>query len=282
MTYELTKFDLKTIKSGSVIFIIGRRNSGKSTLLLDILYTHRTYPDGIFFNGSSNGSSLEESVPPLFIYDDWDPEAAEEFFREKSKEMRERKKLGLGPLPSFFVLEDMSFNKKQLSSDKTINKILRNGRHLGITFIMVMHDALDFPIDFRGQGDYVFAFSDLKIVNQRRLYEHFFGQFQTFKIFQYVFNEFTNDYTCMVNVANTRSNKLEDTVMYYRAEFHPPFRLGSVRYWSINDDNYDPHWMNNQTVADFAKEDRKKIKEKKKPTTSKVIKVPSTISKGIK
>lgn len=282
-TYEFSKLNLAAIKPGSAIFIIGRRGSGKSTLLNDMLYTHRGYPDGIFFNGSSDGSSIEKAVPPLFMYDEWDPEAAELFYAEKDKDMKERGAQGLPPLPSFFVLEDMSFNKKELGKNKTISKILRNGRHRGITFIMVMHDALDFPIEFRNQADYVFAYADMKIVNQKRLYEHFFGQFPTQKIFQYVFNEFTNDYTCLVCVSNTTSTKIEDTVKYYRAEKRPEYKLGSVKFWSTSDELYDPHWTKNQTVNKMAHEIVKKMESKKKPSTvkrkSKVVSVPMNVAK---
>lgn len=281
-TYELSKHDLRTIKPGSTIAIIGRRGSGKSTLLNDILYTHRTYPDGIFFNGSSDGSSIDESIPPIFMYDEWDAEAAEQFYAEKDRMMKERKKQGLEPLPSFFVLEDMSFNKKELSKNITISKILRNGRHRGITFIMIMHDALDFPIEFRGQFDYVFCFADIKIINQQRLYLHFFGQFPSQKIFQYVFKEFTNNKTSLVSVNNTDSTKLEDTVMYYRAEKRPPYKLGSVKFWSVNDENYDPNWEKNKTVNKIAHEiveKQKRAKQGKKTTPSKIVAVPSEVAR---
>ena len=38
---RLRKFDMKTLKAGSVVVLIGKRETGKSFLVRDILYNHK-------------------------------------------------------------------------------------------------------------------------------------------------------------------------------------------------------------------------------------------------
>lgn len=58
MNLELKKFDMKNIKfdskkaSGPVIVLIGRRDTGKSFLVKDLLYHHQDIPIGTVISGT--------------------------------------------------------------------------------------------------------------------------------------------------------------------------------------------------------------------------------------
>ena len=78
MTLQLKKFDMKTItfhpneNKGPVIVLIGRRDTGKSFLVRDLLYFHKDIPIGTVISGTEAGNGFYSShVPKLFIHDEY-------------------------------------------------------------------------------------------------------------------------------------------------------------------------------------------------------------------
>lgn len=59
----------------------------------------------------------------------------------------------------------------------------------------------------------------------------------------------TENYECLVIHNNSKSNKLEDQIFWYKAAPHGDFKLGSKQYWEISknlesddeDEAFDPH-----------------------------------------
>ena len=58
--------------------------------------------------------------------------------------------------------------------------------------------------------------------------------FPTFEIFCQVMDQCTENYECLVIDNTTKSNKLEDTVFWYKANTAPPFRVCNDEYWLMN------------------------------------------------
>ena len=78
MSLELKKFDMKniTFKSndtkGPVIFLIGRRDTGKTFLVKDLLYYHQDVPIGTVISGTEEGNGFySKLVPKLFIHNEY-------------------------------------------------------------------------------------------------------------------------------------------------------------------------------------------------------------------
>ena len=78
MSLELKKFDMKKItfkpdeNKGPVIVLIGRRDTGKSYLVRDLLYYHQDIPIGTVISGTEAGNGFYGShVPKLFIHDEY-------------------------------------------------------------------------------------------------------------------------------------------------------------------------------------------------------------------
>jgi hypothetical protein len=59
----------------------------------------------------------------------------------------------------------------------------------------------------------------------------------------------TENYECLVINNNTKSNKLQDQIFWYKADGHGDFRLGSREFWELSkqlnddeeEDQYDPN-----------------------------------------
>jgi len=54
--------------------------------------------------------------------------------------------------------------------------------------------------------------------------------FPTFESFCQVMDQCTENYECLVINNNSKSNKLQDQIFWYKAEPHGSFRLGSKEF----------------------------------------------------
>ena len=65
---ELAKFDMRSISfrpdenKGPVIVLIGRRDTGKSFLVKDLMYYHQDIPIGTVISGTEAGNGFLESM----------------------------------------------------------------------------------------------------------------------------------------------------------------------------------------------------------------------------
>ena len=73
MTLELKKFDMRAItfdpkeNKGPVIVLIGRRDTGKTFLVKDLLYHHQDIPIGTVISGTEAGTVFTENWFPNFL-----------------------------------------------------------------------------------------------------------------------------------------------------------------------------------------------------------------------
>ena len=75
MNLALKKFNLNQITSDKVCVFIGKRETGKSFLVKDLLYYHKEVPIGTVISGTEAANSFYGSiVPNLFIHDAYTPE----------------------------------------------------------------------------------------------------------------------------------------------------------------------------------------------------------------
>ena len=72
---NLRKFDMSRIAKGSIVAMIGKRNTGKSFLVKDLLYYKRDVPIGTVISSTENSNRFYgDMMPSLFIHDDYSPE----------------------------------------------------------------------------------------------------------------------------------------------------------------------------------------------------------------
>jgi len=261
MTLELKKFNMKAIEfkpnenKGPVIVLIGRRDTGKSFLLRDLLYYHTDIPIGTVISGTEAGNGFYSShVPKLFIHDEYNTGIIENILKRQktvlkqmNKEYAAYKRSNIDPR-AFVILDDCLFDNSW-TKDKMMRLLFMNGRHWKIMLIITMQYPLGIPPNLRTNIDYVFILREPYIANRKRIYENYAGMFPTFESFCQVMDQCTENYECLVINNNAKSNKLYDQVFWYKAENHQNFRLGSKEFWelskNINSDDeeemYDPN-----------------------------------------
>ena len=261
MTLELKKFDMKKItfktndSKGPVVCLIGRRDSGKSFLVKDLLYYHQDVPIGTVIAGTEEGNGFYgKMVPKLFIHNEYKTEIIENILKRQrqvmkqiNKEVEIYKKSNIDPR-AFVILDDCLYDNSW-SRDKMMRLLFLNGRHWKVMLILTMQYPLGIPPTLRTNIDYVFILREPYIANRKRIYENYAGMFPTFESFCQVMDQCTENYECLVINNNSKSNKLHDQVFWYKADNHGDFRLGSKEFWELSkgmkdedeEEQYDPN-----------------------------------------
>ena len=277
MTLELKRFEMKNISfnpdenSGPVVVLIGRRDTGKSYLVRDLLYYHQDIPIGTVISGTEAGNGFYSShVPKLFIHDEYNTAIIENILKRQKtvlkqikKEMETYKKSNIDPR-AFVILDDCLYDSTW-TKDKVMRLLFMNGRHWKMILIITMQYPLGVPPNLRTNIDYVFILREPYISNRKRIYENYAGMFPTFESFCQVMDQCTENFECLVIKNNAKSNKLQDQIFWYKAESHKDFKLGSKEFWEISknmnsddeDEAYDP---NSKTVKKGPKINVKKSK----------------------
>jgi len=248
MSLELKKFDMKSItfkpteSTGPVIMLIGKRGTGKTFLVKDLLYYHQDVPIGVVISGTEEGNGFYgKIVPKLFIHNEYSSAIIENILKRQrsvlkqiKKEVETFKKSSIDPR-TFVILDDCLYDNSW-SRDKLMRLLFLNGRHWKIMLIITMQYPLGVPPTLRTNIDYVFILREPYISNRKRIYENYAGMFPTYDSFSQILDQCTENYECLVINNTTKSNKLQDQVFWYKADTHNDFKLGSKEFWLLSKD----------------------------------------------
>jgi hypothetical protein len=86
--------------------------------------------------------------------------------------------------------------------------------------------------------DYVFILREPYITNRKRIYDNFGSALPNFEFFCQIMDQCTENFECLVVNNNTRSNKIEDAIFWYKAEMRPDFKIGAPEFWQHNAMHY--------------------------------------------
>ena len=238
MNINLKKFNPSTIGDNRVLVFIGKRGTGKTTLVTDILWHKRKIPVGVVMSGTEEGNSYyQKFVPDLFIYNEYKSEVLDKVILRQKQLCKQNV-----PNNNAFVLLDDCMYDKRLVRDKCTRAIFMNGRHWNIFFMLTMQYCMDLSPDLRANVDYVFILRENIIQNREKIFKHFFGIFPNYDMFSQVLNNCTENYECLVLDNTSKSNKIEDVVFWYKAKIHPPgsFTVGAKTIWDFHKKKYNP------------------------------------------
>lgn len=265
MKLRLKKFDMRSLRSDSVIVLIGKRNTGKSYLTKDILYHHQDLPAGTVISGTESANGFFGSfIPRILIHEEYKPSITEDFAK-RQKKLKKMKVQGQTDIDerAFFVMDDCLYDNGAWKKDKNIGWIFMNGRHYGIFFIITMQYPLGIGPNLRTNIDYVFILRENIVNNRRRIYENYAGMFPTFEIFQSIMDQCTENYECLVIHNNAKSNKIEDQVFWYKAETHDDFKLCEEEVWQFSDRYYRENEDEEEDLSSYQKKKSVNINVKK-------------------
>ena len=242
---QIKKFDMTKVSDRSVIAFIGKRKSGKSTCLKELLYYRKHIPVCTVISPTEEFNRFfGDIIPSIFIYNDLKLEiVANAIARQKKVKARkifEEKKYGYSNIdPQAMLILDDCLYDNSWSYWKEIREIFMNGRHIDMTFIYTAQTATNLLPALRQQLDYVFMFFLPGLANRKKLYENYASIFPTFESFNQVYDSCTQNFECLVIDNTIRSNRLEDQIAWYKADpaiYESDFRICPKEYWDISQD----------------------------------------------
>jgi hypothetical protein len=246
MDFNISKFNMNVIKDRTaidskkspMIVIIGKKDTGKSFLVRDILYnTQDCYPIGTVISGTEVANEFfQHMVPSKLIHDKYKPEIVTNVIKRQLTLKQARNKAGGGSSVdprAFLILDDCLYDGTWIKEEST-RYVFMNGRHVDLSTMITMQYPLGITPNLRTNVDFVFILRETILGNRRRIYENYAGMFPTFDMFCQFMDQCTENYECLVICNGVQSNRLQDQVFWYKAEDHPPFRLCNPSLWVNN------------------------------------------------
>jgi hypothetical protein len=238
MSVNLRKFQMKDIPQDAVAIFIGRRRTGKSTLVKDLLFHHQNMPLGTVISGTEESNGFfKKMIPPIFIHGEYNAVILANFVKRQKlvmqKIMQDTDRGVVSKLDprSFLILDDCMYDDSW-THDKNIRYLFMNGRWLKVFFLITMQFPLGIQPSLRTNVDYVFILREPYLSNRKRIFENYGSAFPSFEFFCQIMDQCTQNYECLVINNNTQSNKLEDAIFWYKAEMHADFRIGAPEFWA--------------------------------------------------
>lgn len=240
---ELKRFDPTKMKNDRLCLFLGRRGTGKSMAMEDIMYNMRSeFDSGVVMSGTETANQTwGVHVPPSFIYDKYENGVVRDICRNQ---MKLRKEKGGSIKPVFLVLEDVLYDKT-LNSDEALRWLFFNGRHAKVFTLISMQYYASMKPELRTQIDYVFLTRQTSVVVKEAIWKHFAGVVPDFESFNRILERVTQDYTILVLDQTAISNRIEDCMFWYKAKPRPQFKLGNRLFWEF-------HFANSATEGELA------------------------------
>ena len=239
--FGLKKLDINIIKPDSILVFIGKRNSGKSFLVEDILWHKRKdIPTAVAFSPTEMANGFyKRLLPDSFVYDEFDTGAMQKLLA-RQVEIADNPPWSMeeGFVPTLLIILDDCMSEKKHFNDKLVRYIFLNGRHHKIFLIVNVQYCMDLPKSLRQNVDFVFCLQENARLVRENLYKTFFGVFKTYNEFEEIFEYYCNNYGCLVINNLERSRDISKQVFWYKAEKHEPWRLDAGDMWVFHDMHY--------------------------------------------
>jgi hypothetical protein len=230
MKLKVKKYDPTKVKPHRITLIVGKRGSGKSKMLVDLMY-HIPQVDFVMGMAPTEETinTFREFIPESCIYHSFNQNKLEQMIVMQRELIRKNVKRSI-----LLILDDCLYDKAVLKST-AMREVFLNGRHLLISMVICAQYIMDLSPDLRTNVDYIFSMRENIISNRAKLHKFFYGMFEKYEDFAKTMDATTANFGSMVLDNTAKSNEIEDCVFWYRARIDlPDFKLGRSVYWKLD------------------------------------------------
>jgi len=221
--FEVKKFDIEKLiyKKNPTILIMGKRGSGKTTLVKDIIHKniHKYINnDNIIFASTGRGDNfgeykIDNIMKNNIIQTEYNEDILKEYLNKKMIDIKENIREN-----TYVIFDDVIYSNKVVKTDKFLQDLQLNNRHYLITSIFTQQYPIKFPIEFQMNFDYIILVGDDFISNLRKIYDYYAGIFPSFDSFRQIHRELTEDHRCMIIDNTIRSGDIRDIISWYKVD----------------------------------------------------------------
>ena len=231
MALRIKKFDPLTIKESRILFLIGKRHTGKSVLMKDLLY-HMPRPDYVIAMAPTEDTlkMYREFLPPSCIFDHFSQDKLDRVVSLQRELVSRGKKRTV-----LVILDDCLYQKNVLKST-AMRSIFFNGRHDHISLMCAAQYLMDVDVSLRTNIDYLFVMRENILTNRQKLFKFYFGLFPKYEEFDKVMTACTQDYRALVLDGTQSPTDASDAIRWYKAGLAvPDFRLCRPVFWNLSE-----------------------------------------------
>ena len=232
MHIKVRKLDVQSIKPHRILLLLGKRGSGKTKLLIDLLSNMRDRFDFALAMCPTVECCdlLKQHMPTCCVYERYVQSKVDALVK-----MASECAAGNKPRSFLLILDDVLYDKG-ICRTQSFRYLFYNGRHAKVCVALCCQYAIDLPPELRAQIDVIFTMKENTIQNRLKLYNMFFGVFGTFEDFSAVLDRCTQNYETLVLDNTKQTTDISDCIFWYKAELdHDDFKLGKAVFYELED-----------------------------------------------
>ena len=214
---QIQQFNLDTICQNPLILITSPRNTGKTSIVSDII-SHLTkknkYTECVIISPSEKIDGYYNSNHNGTVYYKYDGDIIQNLVDKiESIDIKERSN-------TLLILDDCMPSKKIWMCDKVLKYIFMNNKSLKLSIVLTMQYPLGITPELRTNFDYIFMGKTYENKIKNICYENYFGIFESFDLFNLYHNELIKNDKFMIycnRPTHANRNLLKENIKWYRS-----------------------------------------------------------------
>ena len=180
MHIKVRKLDVQSIKPHRILLLLGKRGSGKTKLLIDLLANMRDRFDFALAMCPTVECCdlLKQHMPACCVYERYVQSKVDALVKMASECAASNK-----PRSFLLILDDVLYDKG-ICRTQSFRYLFYNGRHAKVCVALCCQYAIDLPPELRAQIDVIFTMKENTIQNRLKLYNMFLASSNLLKTFR--------------------------------------------------------------------------------------------------
>ena len=234
---ELERVDFESLSINGCMIVAGPSQSGKTTIVLDIMAAHRhKFSYACIFSGSEKyNHTYSQHVHPMLIHYNLSKPELEGVYAFQADAYAK------DPNQRCLMIIDDQMSRKDFLKWPITAQIFYECRHINLFLIICTQYLLLLEPSFRTNAIGIVFTKQPSVETRRGYHRQFFDGFHSFEKFDQVYRRFTTDYKVIFLLIGTNSYNPLDTMRYYispnyhNGRYSLEFRIGSEQLWSYLD-----------------------------------------------
>lgn len=234
-TNIIKPLDTDALNANSVFVLLGPRNQGKTTILLNLLYVFQYEYDAIVLMTPTQETinDFKKFCPNSMLYNAWDEERAIQImnFLTKATQSDDPHQFRIA-----LILDDLMGTKEVMKTD-VISDIFKRGRHVGLGLYVLCQCGTDIHSKFRSNIEIIFQLRDSSIPHLKFTYSNYFSIIQNEKTFIGIMNSVVKSRGQAIVYDRTKSEKWSNCIFSFKSmqlDKLPLFMLGHRDFWILH------------------------------------------------
>jgi len=230
-TFNLHKFKPENIKSSDLFMIIGLQNTGKSTLIKDLLFKSSQLPFGRVFHYEEYRHFYKDFIPSILVENEFNKKNIKMVYEEKKRLYKEKRDGKEVDNRSFIIFDNCLYMDREEENPYFLKLVERKELYQNLIFITSL-SLYGSPLILKNNIDYLFIYRNPFIKQRQRIYEKYGKFIPNFQMFNDIFEQCTEkDYECLVIHLSNPSTNWMDKIFWYRADVLENIKLCERKWW---------------------------------------------------